>query len=92
MGDTPTPCNCAYCRPSSTWRRKNCTLVMPFPVELLRFFDRAAGDISDISDISGAAATTAPRRGTVINGVPLTADSRVASADAANEQPSRFGA
>jgi regulator of protease activity HflC (stomatin/prohibitin superfamily) len=57
---------------------KNSTLVMPFPVELLRFFDRAsdhAGDRStDASTIEapGAAGT---------NGAPSAADARPASAD-----------
>jgi regulator of protease activity HflC (stomatin/prohibitin superfamily) len=59
---------------------KNSTLVMPFPVELLRFFDRAT---DHISDTSGAATTTPPRPGTVTTGAPLTADSRVAAVDLA---------
>ena len=65
---------------------KNSTLVLPFPVELLRFFDRATGGTSDINDTSDAATTTVPRRGTVTNGAPLTADSRLASVDVANAQ------
>jgi regulator of protease activity HflC (stomatin/prohibitin superfamily) len=62
---------------------KNSTLVMPFPVELLRFFDRATGDTSDTSD---AARTAAPRRSTIINGARSAADSRLASVDVATAQ------
>jgi hypothetical protein len=61
---------------------KNSTLVMPFPVELLRFFDRATGDTSDISN----AATTARGQGTVTNGAPPTVGSRLASVDVATAQ------
>jgi regulator of protease activity HflC (stomatin/prohibitin superfamily) len=59
---------------------KNSTLVMPFPVELLRFFDRAA------SDTSGAATTSAAVAGTVTNGAALAAEPRLASVDVATAQ------
>jgi hypothetical protein len=39
-----------------------------------------------INDTSDAATTTVSRRGTVINGTPLTADSRLASVDVAYAQ------
>ncbi|MBE3074068.1 MAG: slipin family protein [Actinobacteria bacterium] len=42
---------------------KNSTLVMPFPVELLRFFDRAA-DQSRTATVATAAATAEPPTGT----------------------------
>jgi len=42
---------------------KNSTLVMPFPVELLRFFDRAA-DQSRTAPVATAAATAEPPTGT----------------------------
>jgi regulator of protease activity HflC (stomatin/prohibitin superfamily) len=41
---------------------KNSTLVMPFPVELLRFFDRAASAVTpEASDVDPALAPSARR-------------------------------
>ena len=43
MARHPAPSNCACCRRWSTSSaEKNSTLVMPFPVEMLRFFDKAS--------------------------------------------------
>jgi regulator of protease activity HflC (stomatin/prohibitin superfamily) len=65
---------------------KNSTLVMPFPVELLRFFDRAAAEVADAaappavaSGETGPAAVAAPvasEPSAPVNGRPLpTTDS-----------------
>jgi hypothetical protein len=53
---------------------------MPFPVELLRFFDRATGDTT------GAATTTAPGRDSMTKEAGLTPGSRPASVDVATAQ------
>jgi regulator of protease activity HflC (stomatin/prohibitin superfamily) len=62
---------------------KNSTLVMPFPVELLRFLDKAAGSYGGPAGLSGAAtaagAPTAPLAGET-SAYPLS------SSDAADEQ------
>jgi hypothetical protein len=39
---------------------KNSTLVMPFPVELLRFFDRAANETPTVRVAAATAATPTP--------------------------------
>jgi hypothetical protein len=65
---------------------KNSTLVMPFPVELLRFFDRTPGDTSDTSDTADAATTTAPGLSTLNSGSPPAAEPRLASVEAATAQ------
>jgi regulator of protease activity HflC (stomatin/prohibitin superfamily) len=46
---------------------KNSTLVMPFPVELLRFFERATGTQTD----TPPAAERPPVTGAALNGQPL---------------------
>jgi regulator of protease activity HflC (stomatin/prohibitin superfamily) len=83
MGDTPGALQLRLLQTVvDVAAEKNSTLVMPFPVELLRFFDRATGDTSDISN----AATTARGQGTVTNGAPPTVGSRLASVDVATAQ------
>ena len=41
MAATPARCNCACSRPLSRSPPRNSTLVLPFPVELFRFLERA---------------------------------------------------
>jgi regulator of protease activity HflC (stomatin/prohibitin superfamily) len=80
MGDTPGALQLRLLQTVvDVAAEKNSTLVMPFPVELLRFFDRASGDI-------GEGSTTAVPRGSVPNGGLLTAGSRPASVDVANAE------
>jgi len=84
MGDTPGALQLRLLQTVvDVAAEKNGTLVMPFPVELLRFFDQAGADTSHNSD---TATTAAPRRGTLTNGASRTADSRLASVDVANAQ------
>jgi regulator of protease activity HflC (stomatin/prohibitin superfamily) len=81
MGDTPGALQLRLLQTVvDVAAEKNSTLVMPFPVELLRFFDRAASDTSE------AATTSAAVAGTVTNGAALAADSRMASVDVATAQ------
>ena len=81
MGDTPGALQLRLLQTVvDVAAEKNSTLVMPFPVELLRFFDRAA------SDTIGAVTTSAAVAGTVTNGAALAADSRMASVDVATAQ------
>jgi regulator of protease activity HflC (stomatin/prohibitin superfamily) len=81
MGDTPGALQLRLLQTVvDVAAEKNSTLVMPFPVELLRFFDRTASDTSE------AATTSAEVAGTVTNGAALAADSRMASVDVATAQ------
>lgn len=45
---------------------KNSTLVMPFPVELLRFFDRAADPAPNPMDATAAPTTTDPAAASMV--------------------------
>jgi regulator of protease activity HflC (stomatin/prohibitin superfamily) len=63
---------------------KNSTLVMPFPVELLRFFDRAAGEVTQEAGppavaepvVAESSAPVSPEPSAPVNGRPLaTTDS-----------------
>ena len=62
---------------------KNSTLVMPFPVELLRFFDRAAGGVS-ADQASGRSAETG-------GSAEVTGDAEVTSAAAPPALPAAAG-
>ena len=84
MGDTPGALQLRLLQTVvDVAAEKNSTLVMPFPVELLRFFDRAPRDTSDTAD---AATTTAPGLSTQNNGSPPAAEPRLASVDVATAQ------
>jgi regulator of protease activity HflC (stomatin/prohibitin superfamily) len=82
MGDTPGALQLRLLQTVvDVAAEKNSTLVMPFPVELLRFFDRAGGDATD------AAAAQIPGRAPVANGVQPVRIPRTTSADLPNAQP-----
>ena len=82
MGDTPGALQLRLLQTVvDVAAEKNSTLVMPFPVELLRFFDRAGGDATD------AAAAQIPRSAPVANGVPPVRIPKKTSAGLPNAQP-----
>jgi hypothetical protein len=61
---------------------KNSTLVMPFPVELLRFFDRATGSAA----LAAEEVPAAPATATAPTTAPLTAGIVVPDSSAALSQ------
>lgn len=54
-------CSCGCCRPWSRWRRRRAsTLVLPFPVELLRFLEHASLAATPDTAIPATTATMPP--------------------------------
>lgn len=66
---------------------KNSTLVMPFPVELLRFFDRATGTATPDTASKTEDTHVAPATPTPVTAGPLANEVVVPDSPAALESP-----